>query len=206
MVSTHQTVNDALTQYVGIKRNLISEVYGATGLYPAHSVYVCLLSVGTKFRKPCPTCLLFTSIRRNTNGNFRTVAILLFYTLQKCYLFRRSALSKMCHLVSFRDLDVIVASVAAATYFARQPFVVVIVVVVVVVVAVAVDCKIPEYTVYSSIYSNIQYIPNYSQQDATFLCLFIFTNALHVSGGSSGHYQEHTTVHTASGTVNKYFC
>ena len=44
-------------------------------------------------------------------------------------------------------------------------------------------------------------IPNYSQQNATFLDLFIFTNALHDSGGSSVHHQEHKTVHTASGIV-----
>jgi len=36
--------------------------------------------------------------------------------------------------------------------------------------------------------------------------LFIFTGALHVSGGSSAHHQEHTTVHTASGIVNQYCC
>ena len=41
-------------------------------------------------------------------------------------------------------------------------------------------------------------IPNYSRQDATFLDLFISTDALHVSGGSSSHHQEHVTVHTAS--------
>jgi hypothetical protein len=46
-------------------------------------------------------------------------------------------------------------------------------------------------------------IPNYSQQDATFLDSFIFTDALHVSGGSSAYHQENTTVHTASGTVNQ---
>jgi len=33
-------------------------------------------------------------------------------------------------------------------------------------------------------------IPNYSQQDATFFYLLIFTDALHVSGGSSAHHQE----------------
>jgi len=50
-------------------------------------------------------------------------------------------------------------------------------------------------------------IPNYSQQDAKFLDLFLFfTNALHVSGGSSAHHQEHTTVHTVSGIVNQYCC
>ena len=44
--------------------------------------------------------------------------------------------------------------------------------------------------------------PNYNQQDAKFLDLFISTDALHVSGCSSAHHQEHTTVHTASSTVN----
>jgi len=39
-----------------------------------------------------------------------------------------------------------------------------------------------------------------------FLNLIIFTDALHVSGGSSGHHQEHITVHTASGIVNQYCC
>jgi len=34
-----------------------------------------------------------------------------------------------------------------------------------------------------SVHPNI--IPNYSQRDATFFDLFIFTDALHVSGGSS---------------------
>ena len=46
-------------------------------------------------------------------------------------------------------------------------------------------------------------IPNYNQQDATFLDLFIFTDALHVSGGSSTHHQEHITVHTSSGIAPK---
>jgi hypothetical protein len=45
-------------------------------------------------------------------------------------------------------------------------------------------------------------ITNYSQQDATFLDLFIFTDALHVSGGSSAHHKEHTTVQTASGILD----
>jgi hypothetical protein len=53
-----------------------------------------------------------------------------------------------------------------------------------------------------SVHRNV--IPNYSQQDATFLDLVIFTGALHVSGGSSSHHQEHITVHTASGIVNQY--
>ena len=51
-----------------------------------------------------------------------------------------------------------------------------------------------------SVHRNI--ISNYSQQDATFLDLFIFTDALHVSGGSSAHHQEHITVRTDSGIVN----
>jgi len=51
-----------------------------------------------------------------------------------------------------------------------------------------------------SVHRNI--IPNYSERDGTFLDLFIFTDALHISGGSSAHHQEYTTVHTASDTVN----
>jgi len=31
--------------------------------------------------------------------------------------------------------------------------------------------------------------------------IIYFQNALHVSGGSSAHHQEHITVHTASGFV-----
>ena len=50
-----------------------------------------------------------------------------------------------------------------------------------------------------SVHRNI--ITNYSQQDATLLNLFIFTDALQVSGGSSAHHQEHETVRTASGIV-----
>ena len=49
-------------------------------------------------------------------------------------------------------------------------------------------------------------IPNYNQQDATILDFFISTDALHVSGGSSAHHQEHIAVHTASGVVNRYCC
>jgi hypothetical protein len=55
-----------------------------------------------------------------------------------------------------------------------------------------------------SVYRNIN--PNYSQKDAMFLDLFIFTDARHVSGSSSAHHQEHKTVHTASGIVNQYCC
>jgi hypothetical protein len=47
-------------------------------------------------------------------------------------------------------------------------------------------------------------IPNYNQQDALFFDLFISTDAVNVSGGSSTHHQEHISVHTASGTVNQY--
>jgi hypothetical protein len=47
----------------------------------------------------------------------------------------------------------------------------------------------------------IGFIPNYNQQDATFLDLFISTDALYVSGGSSTHHQEHITVHITSGIV-----
>jgi hypothetical protein len=48
-------------------------------------------------------------------------------------------------------------------------------------------------------------VPNYSQQDATFLDLFIFSDALHISGGSSTHHEQ-VTVHKASGIVNQYCC
>jgi hypothetical protein len=49
-------------------------------------------------------------------------------------------------------------------------------------------------------------LPNYSQQDAKFLDLFISTDAVHVSGGSSAPHQEHLTVHTDSGIVNQHCC
>ena len=49
-------------------------------------------------------------------------------------------------------------------------------------------------------------IPNYNQQEATFLDLFISTDALHVSGGSSAHHQEHITAYAASAIVNQYCC
>jgi hypothetical protein len=55
-----------------------------------------------------------------------------------------------------------------------------------------------------SVHRNI--FPNYGQQDATFLYLFIFADAVHVSDGSSVHHQEHITVHSASGIVNQYCC
>jgi hypothetical protein len=32
--------------------------------------------------------------------------------------------------------------------------------------------------------------------------LFIFTDAVHVSGGFSAHHQEHITVHTVSGIAS----
>jgi len=54
----------------------------------------------------------------------------------------------------------------------------------------------------SPLASSLRAIPNYSQQDATFLDLFISKDAVHVSGGCSAHNQEHITVHTASGIVN----
>jgi len=59
------------------------------------------------------------------------------------------------------------------------------------------------FDIHMSVHRNI--ITNYSEQDATFL-EFISTDALHVSGGSSTHHQEHVTVHTASGMVKQYYC
>jgi len=49
-------------------------------------------------------------------------------------------------------------------------------------------------------------IPNYSQQDAMFLDLFIFIDTLYVSGSSSTYHQEHITVHTVSGIIIQYCC
>jgi len=49
-------------------------------------------------------------------------------------------------------------------------------------------------------------LPNYNQQDATLLDLFISIEAVHVSGGSSAHHQEHTTAQQLSGIVNQYCC
>jgi hypothetical protein len=56
--------------------------------------------------------------------------------------------------------------------------------------------------IHMSVHRNIT--TNYSQQDATFLDLSIFTDAVHVSGGFSAHHQEHMTVHTASGIVKQH--
>jgi hypothetical protein len=39
-------------------------------------------------------------------------------------------------------------------------------------------------------------IPSYNQQDPTFLDLCISKDVLHVSGSSSAHHQEYTTVQT----------
>jgi len=36
--------------------------------------------------------------------------------------------------------------------------------------------------------------------------IIIFQKALHVSGGSSVHRQEHITVHSASGIYSQYCC
>ena len=58
--------------------------------------------------------------------------------------------------------------------------------------------------IHMSVHRNI--IPNYNQQNATFLDLFISTDAVQVSGGSSAHHQEHKTVRTVSGIVNQYCC
>jgi hypothetical protein len=49
---------------------------------------------------------------------------------------------------------------------------------------------------YNKITKDRKYNSNYSQKDAMFLVLFIFTDALCVSGGSSAHHQEHITLNT----------
>jgi hypothetical protein len=68
--------------------------------------------------------------------------------------------------------------------------------------------KLPIRKVISDIHTSMHHaiIPSYSQQDATFLDLIISKDTLHVSGGSSAHHQEHTTVQTASSIVNQYCC
>jgi hypothetical protein len=58
------------------------------------------------------------------------------------------------------------------------------------------------FYLHMSVHHNI--IPSYNQQDATFLDLFISKDAVHVSGSSYAHHQEHTTVQTASGVVDQY--
>jgi len=58
----------------------------------------------------------------------------------------------------------------------------------------------------ADVIQRVSKVPNYSQQDATFLDLLIFADAVNVSGGSSAHHQEHTTAQTASGIVNHYCC
>jgi hypothetical protein len=60
------------------------------------------------------------------------------------------------------------------------------------------------FDIHMSMHRNI--IPYYSQQDAMFLDLLSFTDALQVSGVSSVHHQEQITVHTAPGIVNQYCC
>ena len=45
--------------------------------------------------------------------------------------------------------------------------------------------------------TQIDAVPKYNQQDATLHGLFI--SALHISGGSPTHHQEHKTVSTKSG-------
>jgi hypothetical protein len=64
--------------------------------------------------------------------------------------------------------------------------------------------KVSLFDISMSVHHNI--IPSYTQQDATFFDLFISKDVLHVSGGSSAHHQEHTTVQIASGIVKKYCC
>jgi len=61
-------------------------------------------------------------------------------------------------------------------------------------------------TIFASESSKYYIIPDYNQQDAKFLDLFIFTDFLHISGGSSAHHQEHITVHAAVLVDNTRSC
>jgi len=56
-----------------------------------------------------------------------------------------------------------------------------------------------KFDIHMSVHCNIKITANKMQ---LFLNLSIFTGAVHVSGGSSAHHQEHITVHTSSGIVN----
>jgi len=47
-------------------------------------------------------------------------------------------------------------------------------------------------------------ITKYSKKKQPLFNIFIFTDAVYVSGGISAHHQEHITVHIASGIVNQY--
>jgi hypothetical protein len=58
-----------------------------------------------------------------------------------------------------------------------------------------------EFDIHMSVHRNT--IPNYIQQDATFLDLFISKDAPHVLRGFFAHHQEHITIHTALGIVNQ---
>jgi hypothetical protein len=50
-------------------------------------------------------------------------------------------------------------------------------------------------------------LPYYKLQPTRCIFSWIYsTDALHFSGGSSAHHQEHVTVPTASGIVNQYWC
>ena len=51
-----------------------------------------------------------------------------------------------------------------------------------------------------------KYISKLQPTRFKFLDLFISTDALHVSGGSSAHRQEHITVNTTSVIVNQHCC
>ena len=66
------------------------------------------------------------------------------------------------------------------------------------------NVNIITFDIHMSIHRNT--IPNYNEQDATFLALSISIDALHVSRGSSAHHQEHITVHTASSIAIQYCC
>jgi hypothetical protein len=63
------------------------------------------------------------------------------------------------------------------------------------------DCRISETKLSSCL--QLQITANKMQ---LFLNLFVFTDALHVSGDLSAHHQERITVHTASGISGSWFC
>ena len=56
---------------------------------------------------------------------------------------------------------------------------------------VVLDFRLKHSLIFPHLNKNVNKFPRYIQRDATFLDLFVSTDALHVSGGSSAIHQEH---------------
>lgn len=101
----------ALTQYLGRKRNLN---FRGVRVHCTSPRAQCLLPVGKKFRMSGSTCSLYVhqieDYRKLSHG--RHIDVL---CCTKMLPFRRCTLPKMYYAVSFHDIEVSVAGVAAAT-------------------------------------------------------------------------------------------